>query len=125
MQSIAKLRSGDPTLDDETLAGMIAFLDMHLDRGRYADQTEVRTPAVLLKTDGTIEGVEFNVADRLLLSQSTEDVIRLKALGLGSWEWRVILGAPSPVTVRFSYFVKPRARTFAQSRTRSHRHNSS
>lgn len=92
MRAIAKLRGEDLSLDDKTLAAMIAFLDMHLDRGRYADQTEVRTPAVLLKTDGTIEDVEFNLADRLLLSRSMGDVIRLHALGLGSWEWRVVAG---------------------------------
>jgi hypothetical protein len=92
MQAIARLRGTDPTLDDKTLAAMIAFLDMHLDRGRYADQMDIRTPAVLLKTDGTIEDVEFNVSDRLLLSQSMEEVIRLKALSLGSWEWQVISG---------------------------------
>lgn len=92
MQAIAKLRGQDPSLDDRTVAAMIAFLDMHLDRGRYADQTDVRTPAVLLKTDGTIEDVEFNVADRLLLSQSMKDVVRLNALGLDSWGWQVLSG---------------------------------
>lgn len=34
----------------------------------------------------------FNIADRLLLSQPMEEVIRLKALSLGSWEWQVISG---------------------------------
>lgn len=92
MKAIAKLRSEDPTLDDDTVAPMISFLDMHLDRGRYADQTEVRTPAVLLKTDGTIQDVEFNVADRLLLSQSMKDIVRLKALGLESWDWQILPG---------------------------------
>ena len=92
MQAIARLRGEDPTLDDKTVAAMVAFLDMHLDRGRYADQMDIRTPAFLFKTDGTMEDVEFNVADRLLLSQSIEEVIRLKALDLGTWEWRVIPG---------------------------------
>jgi hypothetical protein len=68
MQAIARLRGTDPRLDDKTIAAMIAFLDMHLDRGRYADQMDIRTPAVMTKTDGTIEDVEFNFADRLLLS---------------------------------------------------------
>jgi len=92
MRAIARLRGTDPRLDDKTIAAMIAFLDMHLDRGRYADQMDIRTPAVMIKTDGTIEDVEFNVADRLLLSQSMKEVIRLKTLGLGSWEWQVIPG---------------------------------
>ncbi|XYX72145.1 hypothetical protein ACAD36_00099 [Clavibacter nebraskensis] len=92
MRVIAKLRRGNPTLDAKGLAAMIAFLEMHLDRGRYADQMAIRTPAVLLKTDGSIEDVEFNVADRLLLSQSIDDVVRLKVLGLESWEWQVLRG---------------------------------
>jgi len=92
MRAVAKLRSGKSTLGDATTSAMIAFLDMHLDRGRYADQTEVRTPAVLFKTDGTWQDVEFNVADRLLLSQGMGEVIRLKTLGLESWEWRVFPG---------------------------------
>lgn len=92
LQAIAKLRGEDPTLDDDAVAAMISFLDMHLDRGRYADQTEVRTPAVLLKADGTIQDVEFNVADRLLLSQSMKDIVRLKALGLESREWQILPG---------------------------------
>ncbi|PZF13192.1 DUF4238 domain-containing protein [Curtobacterium sp. MCLR17_034] len=92
LQAIAKLRGEDPTLDDDAMAALISFLDMHLDRGRYADQTEVRTPAVVLKTDGTIQDVEFNVADRLLLSQSMKDVVRLKALGLESWDWQILPG---------------------------------
>lgn len=93
MQAIAKLRGQDPELDAETLAAMTAFLDMYLDRGRYADQTDVRTPAVLVRTNGTNEDVEFNVADRLLLSQSMKDVVRLNALGLESWAWQVLPGA--------------------------------
>ncbi|ROS58348.1 uncharacterized protein DUF4238 [Frigoribacterium sp. PhB160] len=92
MQAIAKLRGQDPELDAETLAAMIAFLDMYLDRGRYADQTGVRTPAVLIRTNGTTEDVEFNAADRLLLSQSMKDVVRLNALGLESWAWQVLPG---------------------------------
>ncbi|WP_336698090.1 hypothetical protein [Curtobacterium sp. USHLN213] len=92
IQAISKLRGADPTLDADAVAAMISYLDVHLDRGRYADQTEIRTPAVLLKTDRTIQDVEFNVADRLLLSQSMKDVVRLKALGLESWEWRILPG---------------------------------
>ncbi|BBE22570.1 hypothetical protein MN0502_14530 [Arthrobacter sp. MN05-02] len=65
---------------------------MHLDRGRYADQAEVRTPAIQLKMDGTIEEVDLNVADRILLSQSMQEVIRLKELGLESWEWQILSG---------------------------------
>ena len=68
---------------------MIAFLDMHLDRGRYADQTKIRAPAVLLKTEGRIENAELTVADRLLLSGFIQDVLRLTTLGLEQWPWQV------------------------------------
>lgn len=70
-------------------SAIVAFLDMHLDRGRYADQTKIRTPAVLLKTGGQLEDTELNVGDRLLLSQSFHEVTRLAALGLEQWPWRV------------------------------------
>jgi hypothetical protein len=62
---------------------------MHLDRGRYADQTKIRIPAVVLKTGGRIEHAELTLGDRLLLSQSFKDVLRLTALGLEQWPWQV------------------------------------
>lgn len=45
---ILKLSDRQMLTPDEQSA-MAAFLDMHLDRGRYADQTKTRTPAVLVK----------------------------------------------------------------------------
>lgn len=87
---IVKLRNGHTTLTPVEQSAMIAFLDMHLDRGRYADQTKIRTPAVLLKTGGRIEAAELNLGDRLLLSQSLRDVIRLTTVGLEQWPWHVI-----------------------------------
>lgn len=85
---IRKLREGQRLAPDEQTA-MVAFLDMHLDRGRYADQTKIRVPAVLVKIGGLIEDAELNLGDRLLLSQSLRDVIRLSALGLEQWPWTV------------------------------------
>lgn len=87
-----KLRTGHATLTDVEQGAMIAFLDMHLDRGRYADQTKIRIPAALLKTGGEFEDAELNLGDRLLLSQSLRDVIRLSRLGLEDWPWHVIGG---------------------------------
>lgn len=86
--AIRKLRHAH-TLTAVEQGAMIAFLDMHLDRGRYADQTEIRTPAVVLKTGGRIEDAELNVGDRLLLSKSLPDVLRLTTLGLEQWTWQV------------------------------------
>jgi hypothetical protein len=92
IRAINRIRDENPVVDHDTIDAMIAFLDMHLDRGRYADQAETRTPALLLMRDGTMKDVEFNVADRLVLSQSLEDVVRLRVLGLESWDWQILPG---------------------------------
>lgn len=86
--ALLKLRYGHALTPAEQRA-VVAFLDMHLDRGRYADQAKIRTPAVLLKTGGLIEHAELNLADRLLLSQSLRDVTRLTTLELEQWPWRI------------------------------------
>ncbi|QVG65554.1 hypothetical protein JG551_002989 [Curtobacterium flaccumfaciens pv. flaccumfaciens] len=88
MPAIAKLRRGIELTPGEMTA-VIAFLDMHLDRGRYAAQAGTVIPATLLKTDGSIENADFSVADRLRLSRSLPEVLRLASLGLDRWEWRV------------------------------------
>ncbi len=85
---ILKLRDRQMLTPVEQSA-MVAFLDMHLDRGRYADQTKIRTPAILVKTDGFVEDAELTLGDRLLLSRSLQDVVRLTALGLEEWPWQV------------------------------------
>lgn len=85
---ILKLRHAHMLTPVEKSA-MVSFLDMHLDRGRYADQVKIRTPALLLKTDGQIEYAELSLGDRLLLSQYLGDVTRLTALGLEQWPWQV------------------------------------
>lgn len=87
---ILKLRDGHTTLTVVERSAMIAFLDMHLDRGRYADQTDIRIPALLLKIGGEVEDAELNLGDRLLLSRSVQDVIRVATLGLEQWPWHVI-----------------------------------
>jgi hypothetical protein len=84
---IVKLREGE-SLADEEFDAMITFLDMHLDRGRYADQTKLRAPALVLKIGGEVEEAELNLGDVLWLSQSLPEVRRLKTLGLDQWEWQ-------------------------------------
>lgn len=87
--AIVKLRAGHAlTASDKD--DVIAFLDMHLDRGRYADQSEVRTPAVLVKTDGSSGDASLSLGDRLLLSRHMEGVVRLAALGVAQWPWQVL-----------------------------------
>lgn len=88
--AIVKLRNGATSLDPAEYSAIVAFLDMHLERGRYADQTKVRTPAVLVKAGGKFEDAELSLGDRLLLSQSFTDVVRLTALGLEHWKWQVL-----------------------------------
>jgi hypothetical protein len=88
MPVIAKLRR-EIELTPSEMAAMIAFLDMHLDRGRYADQAGIVLPAAVLKTDGSVESADFSVADRLRLSRSLPDVLRLATLSLDQREWRV------------------------------------
>lgn len=87
---IVKLREGAQSLTGEERGAMIAFLDMHLDRGRYADQTKLRVPAVLVKTGGDFEAAELALGDMLLLSQALPEVLRLSALGLEQWEWKML-----------------------------------
>jgi hypothetical protein len=87
--ALVKMRKGEPLTEAEARA-VIAFLDMHLDRGRYADRTKVRAPAVALRTDGRIEHTELALGDALLLSQSFQDVLRLTTLGLEQWPWQVL-----------------------------------
>lgn len=86
--ALVKMREGEPLTTTEAHA-VIAFLNMHLDRGRYADRTKVRAPAVALRADGRIEQRELALGDALLLSQSFQDVLRLTTLGLEQWPWQV------------------------------------
>jgi hypothetical protein len=88
--AIVKLRDGGQSLTDRERDAIIAFLDMHLDRGRYADQTKLRAPALVLKTGGEVQATELRLGDVLLLSQSLPEVLRLPTLGLDQWEWRVL-----------------------------------
>ncbi|MCE0459635.1 DUF4238 domain-containing protein [Curtobacterium flaccumfaciens] len=90
IRAIRRLREEPPSLDREHVQAMIAFLDMHLNRGRYADKTEARAPAVILNTSGSIQDVEFRIGDIITLSGGMTDVLHLTTLGLDDWDWRVI-----------------------------------
>lgn len=86
--ALVRLRLGHELSAAEKTA-LIAFLDMHLDRGRYADQIKENVPAVVVRPEG-VEETSLSVGDRLLLSQSFSDVIRLVTLGLEEWPWKVM-----------------------------------
>ncbi|MBD8104790.1 DUF4238 domain-containing protein [Plantibacter sp. CFBP 8775] len=90
---IAKLRDDEKQLSSIERTALIAFLDMHLERGRYADLVKLRVPAVLLMKDGTTEDAELALGDVMTLSQSHPDVFRLSSLPLDQWAWNVIEAA--------------------------------
>jgi hypothetical protein len=85
---IAKLRREVEVTPGEAKT-MVAFLDMALDRGRYADQAESFLLGTVFMVDGSVLDTDFSVADRLRLAQSLPDVLRLVSMGLHGWEWRV------------------------------------
>lgn len=86
--ALFKLRHGHSLSADEK-SNVVDFLDMHLDRGRYADQAQVSTPATVLKTGVRVEAAELNLGDRFLLSQSMKDVMRLSSMELERLPWVV------------------------------------
>lgn len=88
--AINKLRAGHLALTAAERQALIAFLDMHLDRGRYANQAKTLAPAVIVKTDGSHENAELNLGDLLLLSQYLPEVRRLSNLGIEEWPWQVV-----------------------------------
>ena len=86
--AFARLRAGEVmTMPD--LTAVIAFLDMHLHRGRYANRVGVRQPALLYMKDGTVQEAELNYADLLSLAHDHPDTLRLTTLGLEQREWRI------------------------------------
>lgn len=88
ISAINKLRGGRELTEAEATA-VVGFLDMHLDRGRYADQAEIFTPAMLLMEDGQVKDATLGLGDRILLSQSLPDVTRLANLSLEQRKWQV------------------------------------
>lgn len=86
ISAINRLRGGqDMTHDD--LDAVIAFLDMHLHRGRYADRANVRVPAMLVMKDGSARDAKLKLGDMLLLTQQHPETLRLTSLGLARWTW--------------------------------------
>ncbi|MGV8970688.1 MAG: DUF4238 domain-containing protein [Rhodoglobus sp.] len=88
ISAFSKLRAGKG-LDEESTQAAIAFLDMHLHRGRYADRAGVRVPALLLMTDGTTQEKELLLGDMLPLAHQHPDSLRLTSLELENWTWQI------------------------------------
>ncbi len=88
MVAFTKLRAGEGISQEEAEA-VIAFLDMHLHRGRYADRAGVRVPAMLLMKDGTTQEKDLLLGDMLLLTHEHADTLRLTSRGLEKWTWQI------------------------------------
>jgi len=86
-------QGGQP--NDDGRAAVVRFLDMHLERGRYADQTSVTTPFAKLDVfNGGVEMAEMGLGDRLALSRDIDkDAVRLSNFDLLRWRWRVGMSA--------------------------------
>lgn len=88
-----KMCEGEKQLEEDEQRSVIKFLDMHLERGRYAGQVKISTLGVTLKADGSIKQADLNLSDRLLLTRQMNGPIRLTPLGLESWPWNIYPGA--------------------------------
>lgn len=88
ISAINKLRNGQVVTRND-LDAVIAFLDMHLHRGRYADRANIRVPAVLVMKDGSARDAELKLGDMLLLAHQHPETLRLTSLGLARWTWRL------------------------------------
>lgn len=93
---LAALRRGSRDVTLAARQSLVAFLEMHLDRGRYAGQDKRRLPVVALMKDGSILETGLDVADRVSLSRSRTDLVRLADLAIETWSWRV-LEVPQPL----------------------------
>ncbi len=86
--------SGGPLSEVERDA-IVDFLDMFLDRHRYAGQGKATIPASLVTVDFTTgessaREVGMTLGDRLNFAKDANiDVVRLEALGVARWTWRV------------------------------------
>lgn len=89
--AFVKLRN-DELIDRDEQHSVIAFLDMHLERGLYADQTKIPTQAVAVMIDGTSKPITLGLADRLIFSRYMEGASRLADHGLEEWPWTVYEG---------------------------------
>jgi len=69
---------------------VVEFLDMHHQRGRFADQAAVKIPAVALGLGIEPHPIEMGLGDRLTLSRDVDKTsIRMSSLGLTRRRWRV------------------------------------
>jgi hypothetical protein len=79
------------TLNTDGREAIIDFLDMHLERGRYADQAAVKMPVAIANAfTGGVQMSEMGLGDRLTLSRDiNKEALRISALRADRWPWRV------------------------------------
>ncbi|MBO3664073.1 DUF4238 domain-containing protein [Microbacterium stercoris] len=92
-QAIPALRSlatgGAP--DSAGRSAIVSFLDMHLERGRYADQTKVKVPVWMGSMTEPGRMAEMALGDRLTFARDVDtEAIRLDRLRVERWTWRVV-----------------------------------
>lgn len=74
---------------------IVHFLDMHLERGRWADQSAVRIPVGIATIDqpgGDFRMAQAGLGDRLALSRIEglgPNDLKIANLGIDRWPWRV------------------------------------
>jgi hypothetical protein len=71
------------------LKNAIAFLDMYRERGLYADQAGIRTPATLLMQDGSLQQSDLSLGDRMVLASHVSNSIRIDQMGIEEWPWSI------------------------------------
>lgn len=86
-----RLRDREPVTAADQLA-IVAFLEMHRERGRHADRAGIGVPAVLFKADGETEDATLHLGGLLLLNQYRWEGTRISGLGIESWPWKVLAG---------------------------------
>lgn len=79
----------------EGRAAVVSFLDMHLERGRYADQAKVKMPAWLGSAVTPGRMADMALGDRLALAKDLDTgALRLNPAELEAWPWRVVRDCP-------------------------------
>lgn len=77
------------TINNHGRSAIANFIEMHRERGLYADQTKVRMP-VIFGGPGGIRPETMGLGDRLALRDSVDTgIAKLKNLELRRWRWRV------------------------------------
>lgn len=88
VSALRKFREAHKLAENE-LKNAIAFLDMHRERGLYADQTKTRAPAILLMKDGSLQKTQLPLGDRMVLASYMNEGIQLNQLGIEKWPWTI------------------------------------